>query len=87
MKEESVAKSSGGGWRGLPRSTDREERLCVTVPEAAKMLGVSRNFAYELVRQGKLPALELGKRKLIPRVALEKMLEKAGTVNSKSNGE
>jgi excisionase family DNA binding protein len=46
------------------------------VPEAAKMLGISRNFAYELIRQGKLPYVKLGKRILIPKVALIKMLER-----------
>ncbi len=55
---------------------DIEKRLCITVPEAAKMLGLSRNFAYELVKRGQLPVIRLGKRLLIPRVALEKMLEK-----------
>ena len=54
------------------------ERLCLTVPEAAAMLGLSRNFAYELVKQKQLPVVKFGKRLLIPRVALEKMLEKEG---------
>ncbi len=53
-----------------------EKRLCVTVPEAAEMLGISRNFAYELVKQKQLPVVKFGKRLLIPRLALEKMLEK-----------
>lgn len=52
-----------------------DNRLCITVPEAAKMLGISRNFAYDLVKRHKIPVIELGKRKLIPRVGLEKMLE------------
>jgi len=42
----------------------------------AAMLGLSRNFTYELVKQKKLPVIEFGKRKLIPRIALEKMLGK-----------
>jgi excisionase family DNA binding protein len=50
-------------------------RLCISVPEAAMMLGISRNHAYELVKQHKLPIIKLGKRLLIPRVALQKMLE------------
>ncbi|MFC1893838.1 helix-turn-helix domain-containing protein, partial [Chloroflexota bacterium] len=58
------------------RNTVIEKRLCITVPEAATMLGLSRNFAYELVKQRKLPVVQFGKRLLIPRVALEKMLEK-----------
>ena len=53
-----------------------EKRLCLTVPEVAELLGISRNFAYELVKQGQLPVIRFGKRLLIPRIALEKMLEK-----------
>ncbi len=54
------------------------ERLCLTVPEAAAMLGLSRNFTYELVKQKQLPVIKFGKRLLIPRAALAKMLEKVG---------
>ena len=68
----------GGGGSGLPRHTVIEKRLCITVPEAAEMLGISRNFAYGLVKQKQLPVLKFGKRLLIPRVALEKMLERGG---------
>jgi excisionase family DNA binding protein len=40
------------------------------------MLGISRNHGYKLVREGLLPLIRLGeKRLLIPRAALEKMLE------------
>ena len=54
-----------------------DKRLCITVPEAAEMLGISRNFAYELARRGKLPAKRIGQKRLvIPRAALEKMLER-----------
>ena len=72
-----VDKTSGGGWRGLTRPAAIDRRLCITVPEAAEMLGISRNFAYELVRERKLPSIRFGKRLLIPRVALEKMLEES----------
>ena len=67
--------NDGGGGSRFPRYAAIEERLCVTVPEAAKMLGISRNFAYQLVREGKLPSIRFGKRILIPKAALEKMLE------------
>ncbi len=63
----------GGGGKGLPRHNDK--RLCITVPEAAEMLGISKNFAYGLVKKKELPVVQFGKRLLIPRVALEKMLE------------
>ena len=62
--------------RDKPMVESIDQRLCITVPEAAKMLGISRNFAYELVKRHKLPVRKFGKRLLIPRVAFEKMLEK-----------
>ena len=53
-----------------------QERLCLSVPEAAKVLGISRGLAYELARSGRLPALRFGRRLLISRAALERMLNK-----------
>ena len=73
-----VANRSGRGRRGLTRYDTIDKRLCVTVPEAAKMLGISRNFCYQLVREGKLPSIRFGKRILISIAALEKMLEEGG---------
>lgn len=67
------------GRRDFPCRDDGEAKLTISVTEAAKMLGISRNFAYELVREHKLPIIKLGKRLLIPRVALVKMLEQGGT--------
>jgi excisionase family DNA binding protein len=48
--------------------------LTVSVPEAAKALGISRNAAYVAARRGELPAIRIGKRFVIPRPALEKLL-------------
>jgi len=56
-----------------------DNRLCITVPEAAAMLGVSRNFAYEMVKQGQLPVIRLGKRLPIPRTRLQRMVEQGVT--------
>jgi excisionase family DNA binding protein len=49
-------------------------RLVLTVTEAAKALGISRALAYELVARGELPALCLGRRRVIPRCALEALV-------------
>jgi excisionase family DNA binding protein len=43
-----------------------QDRLTVTVEEAGVMLGVSRSHAYELVRQGELPSVRLGRRIVVP---------------------
>ena len=50
------------------------ERLCLSVPEAAALLGISRNLAYEMAKQGQLPIIKFGRRLLVPKVALGKML-------------
>mgnify|MGYP000908402718 CR=1 FL=1 len=54
----------------------------VTVEEAATMLGIGRNTAYEAVRQGRfpVPVVKIGKRYVIPRLPLERLL--AGDVPS-----
>jgi excisionase family DNA binding protein len=54
---------------------DRPERLVLSVPEAAGMLGISRRLAYELVARGELPALRLGGRIVILRRPLERLLD------------
>ena len=47
-----------------------EDRLVYTVAEAGELLGISRAFAYELVARGDLPVICLGRRRLVPKVAL-----------------
>lgn len=49
-----------------------------TVEEVARLLGISRGLAYEGVRRGEIPAVRIGKRLLVPRAALLKMLEGVG---------
>ncbi len=48
-----------------------DSSLLLTVPEAARLLRISRNLAYELIRQNVLPHVRLGRRILIPRHGLE----------------
>lgn len=51
-----------------------------TVPEVAARLGIGRCMAYDLVRQGVIPAKRLGRRWLIPRARFHAWL------NEKSEG-
>ena len=51
------------------------ERLTVTIDEAAALLGIGRNGAYEAARKGEIPTLKIGKRILVPKAALDRMLE------------
>ncbi len=59
-------------------SPTNADRLTVSVEEAAAMLGISRAHAYELVRRGELPRLQLGRRVVVPRRALEDLVSSAG---------
>ena len=56
------------------------ETLAYSVPEVGKMLGLGRSSVYEAVRTGQIPSITIGRRILIPRAALERLLE--GTTNS-----
>lgn len=46
----------------------------VTVEEAAQMIGISRTSAYQAARTGELPTIRIGRRLLVPRHALARML-------------
>ena len=50
------------------------DRLVVSVAEAGALLGVSRAFAYELAARGDLKTIRLGRRVLVPKVALLAMV-------------
>ena len=64
-----------------------QPRLTYTIPEVAQLLGISRSTAYECVRRGEIPALSLGRRKVIPRAALDALLttEAASTAGASSD--
>ena len=51
------------------------DRLVYTVAEAGALLGISRAFAYELVARGELPVIRLGRRRLVPKVALQALVD------------
>jgi excisionase family DNA binding protein len=51
-----------------------DARLTYTLTEAASRLGISRTLAYEAAHRGELPMCRIGRRVLIPRVALLRLL-------------
>jgi excisionase family DNA binding protein len=55
-------------------NTDDIQPLTVTVEQAAKLLGIGRSTAYELVHTGDLPSLRLGRRIVVPMKALGMLL-------------
>jgi excisionase family DNA binding protein len=59
--------------------TDSIERpLVYTVTHTATLLGISRTHAYELVARGDLAHVRLGRRIVVPRQSLERLLDAAG---------
>jgi excisionase family DNA binding protein len=51
------------------------EKLTLSVEQAGKVLGISRALAYQMAHSGGLPILRFGKRMVVPRRALENMLQ------------
>ncbi len=52
------------------------ERLLLTVEEAARRLGIGRSLAWELVRNGDLPSIRLGPLVRIPVRALDDWIQR-----------
>ena len=50
---------------------DPEARLLLRIDEAARLLGIGTTLAYEMVGQGRLPHVRLGRSVRVPRAALE----------------
>jgi DNA binding domain, excisionase family len=51
--------------------------MTYTVSEVAKILGIGRNLAYEMVQNDKLPSIKLGsKRIVVPKAAIDEMLRR-----------
>jgi Helix-turn-helix domain len=54
--------------------------LTISVPEAGKKyFGLSRNASYEAAARGEIPTIKIGRLLKVPVVALDRMLEHAGT--------
>ena len=62
---------------------EKQEKLTFDVREAAKILGLGSNTTYGLVQSGRLRAVKVGRRWLIPRRELEAFLTRE-TENSLS---
>ena len=59
---------------------DRE--VTVSVPEAASILGISRSLGYQLVADGEIPSIKVGKRIIVPTEALRAMLRTVAPASS-----
>ncbi len=69
-----------GQRRVVPTSEPAEGGLgpvVLSVAEAADVLGISDDLVYELVARKELPCLRFGRRRVIPRRAIELVIERA----------
>jgi excisionase family DNA binding protein len=53
------------------------ERKTITVTEAGAQLGLGRNSAYEAAKRGEIPTVKIGRRLLVPRDAVDRLLAQA----------
>jgi len=60
---------------------EMENKLTLSVEEAAKLLGIGRNLCYDRVKTGEIPVIKIGRRLLVPRSALEKLLANPKPLN------
>jgi excisionase family DNA binding protein len=51
------------------------ERQTMSIEEAARLLGIGRNNAYLAARKGDIPTIRIGKRILVLKEPLRRMLE------------
>ena len=59
-------------FRVLPEQYDG--RATLTVPEAAEILGISVWCGWQAVKEGQLPVIRIGRRTIVPRMAIERLL-------------
>ena len=53
----------------------KDERVALSVTEAAALLGVSRPTVYKLLRRSDFPCFQIGARRLISRAGLERWVQ------------
>jgi len=46
----------------------------LTIPEAAQVLGISRNSAYSAAHRGEIPSIQIGSRLVVPTARLKTLL-------------
>jgi len=60
------------------------EKRTYTIPEAAQVLGISKNLAYDMAAENKIPVIRLGKRVLVPMAMLNRFLDNPNSLEEGS---
>jgi excisionase family DNA binding protein len=69
-----TAKKSDEGDAAIPSTETRTQPQTYTVEEAGQILRISRGNAYARAKDGSLPTIRMGHRRLVPKAALDKLL-------------
>jgi excisionase family DNA binding protein len=54
------------------------DKRCLSVDETATAVGLGRTKIYELINEGKLKSVKVGRRRLVPAAAVDEFLETLG---------
>ena len=76
MKNQHTRREHNRG--GLREMQNDVESAVLSVNECAKLLKISRGSAYQGISQNSIPHIKIGRRILIPKVALQRLLSGAG---------
>jgi len=60
---------------GMPQRDHDQQPLLLSVPQAARLLGVGTTLCWEMVHSGQLPSVRLGRRVLVSRDAVERLAQ------------
>ena len=63
----------------MTTQTEAMVRSTYTVEECSQLLGLSRSATFEGVHRGDIPHVRVGRRILIPKIAIDRMLNEAGS--------
>ena len=59
----------------------------LTVAEAGRILRLGRNSMYSAIARNEIPAIRVGRRLLVPRAALDRMLSEANIEEDQTGGD
>lgn len=65
---------------------DQEQTIYVSIPEAARKTGISRDYLYALVKSREIPFLKIGKKFMLNFAELLQYLQRRTEESRKGNG-
>lgn len=64
--------------KGPPIMTDSKPKT-ISIPEAGRFyFDLGRDASYEAAKRGEIPFIQVGRKKRVPVVAMERLLDRAG---------